>query len=437
MKKKLKLVILLTLLMSTIIFQHTYAIGDTNFNNHWAHNDIKKFIENNYVELKNNKFRPNNNMTRGEFANLINNVFELMEETDNYFDDMSENNIYFEDALIARQAGYISGYEDNTFRPDKSISRQEVAKILCLIMELEEKGNRLSEFDDYNRVSNWSKSYINAVLEAKYFNGYPDNTFKPLNNVKRAEAVVILNNIIESEPSKDIYKNRDIAHVSKAKLNRFDLIKLKGASLEEAQSKVNTVIDVLQYFKIINFQSRSGDNKSQIDGIQWSFNNSALETYEMNKGNCGGTSSFVNYLLENDYKEKGYIFFSADGGGHIYNYVKKDGKYYLIDFPSYVRHMESNRVSMMGVLDSLDEHVKYVKKMHKESFGKPVELIAAFRNLGTVNQFPVGRVITAENSVITRFRKRDKDHIEILYSIHEIKYIDGSTREELRESQIN
>ena len=88
------------------------------------------------------------------------------------------------------KTGLIEGYEDKTFGPDKYITREEIAKILCLLLE---NLNEKTKFN-FNDVSSdrWSYKYIMKMAENGIFKGYEDGSFKPQNNVTRAEIAVIL-----------------------------------------------------------------------------------------------------------------------------------------------------------------------------------------------------------------------------------------------------
>ena len=61
-----------------------------------------------------------------------------------------------------------------------------------------------SNFTDIK--GHWAEEYINSFVELKYILGYPDGTFKPDNNISRAEFVVIINRIIKlsADPTKNL-----------------------------------------------------------------------------------------------------------------------------------------------------------------------------------------------------------------------------------------
>lgn len=103
-------------------------------------------------------------------------------------------------------------------------------------------------------------------------------------------------------------------------------------SLEEAAEKLTTLADVVQYLYLKGYTADGGDLQFLgTDGNVWHVNRKAEEVFHNNVGNCGGGSNLLNYLLRGDYDEQGYVQEQGNQGGHIYNYFKKDGKYYFCD----------------------------------------------------------------------------------------------------------
>jgi len=92
--------------------------------------------------------------------------------------------------LILRltEAGIITGYPDGTFRPESTITRAEFSAILCRALNLSPQGS--SSFSDTQ--GHWAEGYIQALSEKGYINGYPDGSFKPDDQIKRAEIAAII-----------------------------------------------------------------------------------------------------------------------------------------------------------------------------------------------------------------------------------------------------
>ena len=109
------------------------------------------------------------------------------------FSDIKESAWYYESVNAMSQAGIINGYTDGTFRPENQITR---AEFVTMIMQ----NKTLSEFDTipFTDVKSdlWSVKYIYSAYKEKYIDGYEDNTFKPDNPITRAEAVKIINSVL-------------------------------------------------------------------------------------------------------------------------------------------------------------------------------------------------------------------------------------------------
>ena len=87
---------------------------------------------------------------------------------------------------------YIFGYEDGTFRPDNNMSRAEAAAIFARLIS-EQKGEKISGKSDFADVksSEWYSKFIGYIEKYGIIKGYDNNTFKPDENISRAEFVAM------------------------------------------------------------------------------------------------------------------------------------------------------------------------------------------------------------------------------------------------------
>ncbi len=87
---------------------------------------------------------------------------------------------------------YIVGYDDGTFRPDNDMSRAEAAAIFARLIS-EQKGEKISGKSSFKDVDNneWYTEYLGYLAKYDIINGYSDGTFKPDNSVTRAEFVAM------------------------------------------------------------------------------------------------------------------------------------------------------------------------------------------------------------------------------------------------------
>jgi len=102
--------------------------------------------------------------------------------------DSSHSNAAAVEALYYE--GIINGYEDNTFKPEKSINRAELLKILTTAVDADLSGNFANCFNDVS--DDWYASFVCYAKAMGWVNGYNDNTYRPANTVIKAEALKIV-----------------------------------------------------------------------------------------------------------------------------------------------------------------------------------------------------------------------------------------------------
>lgn len=167
---------------------------------HWAEDDIDAIFANGTVQgYPDGTFRPENNVTRGEFATMIVNNFKLTAAEDSTalpFEDI--NGHWAEECVnILSTTGIVEGF-DGKFRPDDNISRQEAAAILGRLLALDETATETT-FADNAAIADWAAQHVAAVTAAGIVKGYPNNTFGPTTLMKRAEAAAMLSRINTAE----------------------------------------------------------------------------------------------------------------------------------------------------------------------------------------------------------------------------------------------
>ncbi|EOD01853.1 S-layer homology domain-containing protein [Caldisalinibacter kiritimatiensis] len=94
--------------------------------------------------------------------------------------------------------GIINGTNQNTFKPNRYITRAEIAKIISLSLDLKEYSSNHDEFKDSKSIPSWATKYITSVVNQKLMIGYDDNTFKPNSNISRTEIAVIIDRILKN-----------------------------------------------------------------------------------------------------------------------------------------------------------------------------------------------------------------------------------------------
>lgn len=154
-----------------------------------------------------NSFRPNAAVTRAEFSKLICTAFNLLTPLGGEnieFIDVAPDEWYAPYIAAAEVSELINGYEDGTFRPEKGITREEAAVIICRCVdkfEVEKEPNRLNiNFADESLISEYAAGYVDKLYTMSLINGDDNNMFHPLDSLSRAEAAQLICNLLVAEP---------------------------------------------------------------------------------------------------------------------------------------------------------------------------------------------------------------------------------------------
>lgn len=123
-----------------------------------------------------------------------------------------------------------------------------------------------------------------------------------------------------------------------------------GLTLEELADKFTNIYEVQLFLQEAGIKLLDGDIKQRIDGTLWHFNDSPQVVFQQRYGNCGSGSSLINYLLQGDYDEQGYLQQAQGKGGHILNYFRSGDRYYIYDWTK----IEVDSFDVM-IADSLEE----------------------------------------------------------------------------------
>ena len=194
--KKLLSAIMIACIMISSAISPVVASDYFDTKTHWAKDRIDRWtglgIFNGYA----NKFRPNDYITRGELAVVINNIMKYQDKAENIFKDLDQK--FYTDALLkANDAGIING-SNKKIRPKDNATREEAAAILVNAFSIKaNKENDYLKFSDSSQISSWAVSSVDAMAGNGYVNGDQKKRFNPKANITRAEIVTILDNCIK------------------------------------------------------------------------------------------------------------------------------------------------------------------------------------------------------------------------------------------------
>lgn len=153
---------------------------------YWAFGSIQNMIDAGIVSgYPDNTFRPDSYISRAELVKIANLVFSYTQkqETTN-LSDVKSDDWFYEHVLIAQEAGYIVGYEDGTFRPGSFVTRQELCKILDSINNFAELPSDKYPADE---VAAWAAEYVNRVISNRIMSLDENNNFRAAEYATRAE----------------------------------------------------------------------------------------------------------------------------------------------------------------------------------------------------------------------------------------------------------
>lgn len=184
----LSFMLILSLLPTAAIAAAAYS----DVEEHWAEPAIEKWSDLGIIQGSDGKFRPEDPITRGEMAVIIDRIMQYQRAADNTFTDLDEA-FYTEAILKANAAGVITGY-DTLVRPTDNITREEAVVMLGRALGLSES-NTASGFSDSGDVSTWAAGYVNTMVTRDFIHGI-DGAFCPKDSIKRAQVVTILDNAI-------------------------------------------------------------------------------------------------------------------------------------------------------------------------------------------------------------------------------------------------
>ena len=153
------------------------------------------------VGYPNGNVEPNGNITRAEVATIF---FRLLTEEvrtanstqSNSLSDVTRGQWFNHAVSTLSSMGIVKGHNDGTFAPNAPITRAEFAAIAARFDD--KNTDTSSKFTDI--ASHWAKNEIGIAANKGWINGYPDGTFRPNQYITRAEAMMLVNRVLNRLP---------------------------------------------------------------------------------------------------------------------------------------------------------------------------------------------------------------------------------------------
>ncbi|OPY63608.1 MAG: Endo-1,4-beta-xylanase A precursor [Pelotomaculum sp. PtaU1.Bin065] len=184
------------------VLQSAKSFSDIQDN--WAKADIELLAAKMLIAGKSeNIYEPDSNVTRAEFAALLVRALGLEEGVlkAGQFQDVAGTDWYTGSVAAATAEGIIKGYDDNLFKPDNNITREEMTAMIARAARVAgkednltapEQEEQLARFNDREEISTWAAADAALAVKAGIISGMPGGEFSPGSNADRAQSAAIL-----------------------------------------------------------------------------------------------------------------------------------------------------------------------------------------------------------------------------------------------------
>ncbi|MDO4280228.1 MAG: S-layer homology domain-containing protein [Peptococcaceae bacterium] len=201
-KKRLLAAVLATAMAMSAAPVGAHAEAASDLDGHWAQAPMEEWADYGVIRgYEDGTMRPNAKITRAELTAMLDRVMDYQVKADNHFSDLADGAWFTDVILGANAAGVIRGYEDDTIRPNATITRQEAAAMFARVLSLDLGGQHVT-FADEDEIAGWARDSVMAMAAAGYIHGdrVGDNiesSFRPNDGITRAEVITIFNNIFD------------------------------------------------------------------------------------------------------------------------------------------------------------------------------------------------------------------------------------------------
>ncbi|MGM9652381.1 MAG: S-layer homology domain-containing protein [Eubacteriales bacterium] len=195
MKRALSVLLSLLLAFSCVAASAAATFADAA--THWALPAIEYMVGKKILSgYEDGTFRPERTVTRAEYIKMLDETFGLTAQTSISYTDVAESDWFYPYVAKAAAQGYLLNY-GSSLNPNGTLSRQEAAALLVRYLDLDADAKASpSTYADYTTIKTAYRDYVLQATEAKLFQGIREDdgsyTFRPDKTLTRAEALTIL-----------------------------------------------------------------------------------------------------------------------------------------------------------------------------------------------------------------------------------------------------
>lgn len=175
----------------------------TDITGHWAENEIRELAKDGVINGKSEtEYAPEDSMSRAEFAALIRRALGLNASLyRDGFGDVASNAWYANEIQAIADANIMNGDADGSFRPNDSISREEMAKVLVNAYKIKtgtsEIGSAELSYTDNAEIAVWAAEYVSQAGELGLIKGMDDGSFAPKSSMTRAQGAAVIYRLVK------------------------------------------------------------------------------------------------------------------------------------------------------------------------------------------------------------------------------------------------
>ena len=201
--------------------------GLSDLEGHWAQKEVEAAVASGWVDgYPDGSFKPEKSITRAEFTKMLLDAIHLTPDSETVawmkvhatMEDIWGNPTEYTPKLYDMSGHWLTSqgwldaalysgmvvpddYNGKNFRPEKAIARYEIAlmtdRALGLVYPASQPVEGELPFTDKEEILDWMKGYVNESVKAGVLKGYPDGSFQPNKTSTRAEAVVMIQRMLE------------------------------------------------------------------------------------------------------------------------------------------------------------------------------------------------------------------------------------------------
>lgn len=236
----------------------------TDISGNWAYLQINALFNKGIITgYKDSTFRPDQSITRAEFATIVNRAYNFRTKGEIPYNDVMPWAWYYREVAYGAGAGYFPAHFGSKFAPNQPLTREEAAAMIAVISRLDTVTEGKLPFQDAADISDDYKNSVAAMVQAGYMKPYADGSFKPLAPISRAGAAVLIYNLQLEILYADTFDVRDYG--AKGDGVNDDTEAINGAIKAAAETGGGTVYVPAGVYMINLDNYRSIDLKSNIN----------------------------------------------------------------------------------------------------------------------------------------------------------------------------